>query len=496
MARRSLQPMRSRQTLLVAALTAAGAALRLATIDVQGFWFDEALTSHLLELSLTDMVSELPDRQLTPPLYYVLAWPWVKVFGGAELGLRSFSALTGVATIPVAYLAGRELVARRAGTLLAALVAFNPLLVWYSQEGRPYSLLALLGTVSLLFFARAARRRTGRELWLWAAVSVLALLTHYFAAFLVVPQGLWLAWVWRPRGRAVAAGALVGAVGAALIPLARHQSEHVSTQYIQSLSLPRRLLGVPEDFVTGFVIKWDSATEHVLAAAGLAVAAAGVAAALLRTEAGERRGAWLAGALALAAAGVPAVLAVAGVDYLSSRNVLVACVPALLLVAAGLAVLRRAGLAGVAALCAVGVAVTALVARDSEYHRSNFRTPAEAIGAPREPRALVVPPFLSPIVLDVYLDGLRPLPPGGMEVAEVDVLSPRNSRVGGRDAARPAAPRAPTPAFRLVERRYAEDYTLIRWRAPEPVLVTQAAVDRAGAGVMVIPNGLVQEPGR
>jgi hypothetical protein len=402
----------------------------------------------------------------------------------------------GVATIPVAYLVGRELASRRAGLVLAALVAFNPLLVWYSQEARPYSLFALLGAVSLLFFARALRGRGPRDLWLWAAASVLALLTHYFAAFLVVPEGLWLAWVWRPRSRAIVPGALVAAVGAALIPLAREQSEHVSTQYIQSFSLPRRLLGVPEDFVTGFVIKWDTPAEHVLAAIAVAAALAGVAAALTRTEPAERAGALLAGALALAAAGVPAVLAVAGVDYLSSRNVLVACVPALLVVAVGLGALQRAGVALAAALCAVGVAVTAVVASDAEYHRSNFRTPAQALGPAREPRVLVVPPFLSPIMLNVYLDGLRPLPPGGAAVAEVDVLTPRNSRSGGARAGRPDVPRAPGPAFRLVERRYAEDHTLIRWRAPAPVLVTPASVAQAGSGAIALPNGLVQEPGR
>jgi hypothetical protein len=141
------------------------------------------------------------------------------------------------------------------------------------------------------------------------------------------------------------------------------------------------------------------------------------------------------------------------------------------------------------------VAVTALVASDSEYHRSNFRTPAQALGPAREPRALVVPPFLSPIVLDVYLDGLRPLPPEGVRVAEVDVLTPRNGRSGGARAGRPDRPRAPGPGFRLAERRYAEDYTLIRWRAAEPVLVTPESVARAGAGAIALPNGLVQQAG-
>ena len=38
-----------------------------------------------------------------PPLYYLLAWVWAEVSGLGAVGLRSLSALAGVATVPVAY---------------------------------------------------------------------------------------------------------------------------------------------------------------------------------------------------------------------------------------------------------------------------------------------------------------------------------------------------------------------------------------------------------
>src|SRR3954453_15490815 len=184
---------RLRDWRLVAALTIAAPCMPLATIDVQTYRFDEALTAKLLAMPFGDMLSSIPDTELTPPLYYVLAWPWAHVVGTQEAALRSLSALFGIAVVPVAYLAGREFVSHAAGLVVAALVAFNPLLIWYSQEGRPYSLLVLLCALSLLFFSRALRRREGRDLWLWALMSALALLTHYFAAFLVAAEGLWLA---------------------------------------------------------------------------------------------------------------------------------------------------------------------------------------------------------------------------------------------------------------------------------------------------------------
>ena len=42
---------------LLIALTLAGAALRFATLDVQSFWYDEAVTVRLLHMDLTGMLS-------------------------------------------------------------------------------------------------------------------------------------------------------------------------------------------------------------------------------------------------------------------------------------------------------------------------------------------------------------------------------------------------------------------------------------------------------
>jgi mannosyltransferase len=463
----------------------AAALLRFATIDVQSYWFDEALTAKLVGLPFGDMLSRLPDTELTPPLYYVLAWPWAHLIGTAEAALRTLSALFGVALVPVGFLLGRELASRAAGIALAALVAFNPLLVWYSQEARPYSLLVLLCALSMLFFLR-------RRLLPWAILSALALLTHYFAAFVVVPEGLWLVWASRPRWRAAVAGAGVAAVGVALIPLAAHERSKIGTGYIEGLSLRRRAIGVPEDFLTGLVVKFDDTWEQFVDAFALAVAAVGVVLAWRRA----RPAATVGAALALAGAGVPLLLAFAGSDFLNTRNVIAACVPALLVLAVGFAAARRSvAVAGVAALCAVGVATTVVIAADPSYHRSDFRGAAEAVGPLRgAQRALVVPAVAGVVAMPLYLPGLAPMPAAGARVAEVDLVTPRASRLGGPALARPRVPPTLPAPFRLTERRYAETYTLLRYRAPAPAPVLPAALARAATGVVGGPSVLVQRP--
>ena len=113
----------------------------------------------MLHPGLFDTLSAVVDSERSPPLYYVLAWGWSKLFGTGEVGLRSLSALIGTLTVPVAYVAALELSSRRRIALVcAALVALNPYLVWYSQEARSYALMALFVALSLVFFARCLNR--------------------------------------------------------------------------------------------------------------------------------------------------------------------------------------------------------------------------------------------------------------------------------------------------------------------------------------------------
>ncbi|MGE5283333.1 MAG: glycosyltransferase family 39 protein, partial [Chloroflexota bacterium] len=190
---------------LLAGIVVLGALLRFATLDLQSYRYDEAVTvARVLHPSLFDTLSAVPRSESTPPLYYALAWLWSRVFGTSEVGLRSLSALAGTASIAVVYLAARALpLPRRAGLIAAAIVAVNPVLIWFSQDARAYALVFLLTALSFLFFARArrsglaqgtTRRRSGKgaDLAGWAAFSALAIATHYFAAFVVIPEAVLL----------------------------------------------------------------------------------------------------------------------------------------------------------------------------------------------------------------------------------------------------------------------------------------------------------------
>src|SRR3954452_9610977 len=93
----------------LAAVTALAALLRFWALGRQGFWYDEATTAWLLRGNHGQLLAQLPYTESTSPLYYLLAWGWVRVFVDHERVLRSLSALAGVATVPVAFAAARTL---------------------------------------------------------------------------------------------------------------------------------------------------------------------------------------------------------------------------------------------------------------------------------------------------------------------------------------------------------------------------------------------------
>lgn len=471
--------MRRSEGLALAGLVALGAALRFWHIGDQSYWLDEAFTVDLVGHSFGGMLDGVKATESTPPLYYALAWVWAQVFGDGEAGLRSLSALIGVAAVPVAWAAAREWFDERAGLFAAALVAVNPYFVWYSQEARSYSLLVLTTALSLLFLGRALRQRTQRAYVLWALTASLALLTHYFAAFILIPEAIWLLWKARERASYAAVGTLA-VIAAVLAPLALHQRAKEHTTFIADLSLTSRLTDLPKKLVTG---ELGTPTPLIGPLAGL-IAAAAVVYALMRW----RPSAWVLAGLAAAGALVPLILVAAGADYLLPRNLIAVYVPVVLVAAAGLAVAGRVGLAGAVALCAVAIVVNLQVATDDDLQRDDWRSAARALGsAPGEPRAVVVTPEFQKKPLRLYAGSLPPLPPAGAAVREVVVVE--NDR-----PAPSTLPPAP-PGFTEAGRVRTPSYSLVRFRAPAPVLVTPMSL--AGAHVVPKPPAiLIQTPER
>jgi 4-amino-4-deoxy-L-arabinose transferase-like glycosyltransferase len=456
-------------------IVAIGAALRFATLDLQSYRYDEAVTvGRVLHPSLFSTFSAVSHSESTPPLYYLLAWFWSRPFGTGEFWMRSLSALAGTASILVVYLGAVALpLPRRAGLIAAALVAVSPVLIWFSQDARAYALVFLLTALSFLFFARARRRVGRRDLLWWAVFSSLALATHYFAGFVVAAEAVVLLVGPRRRGVVIAVLA-IGAVAALLVPVAIRQTEHNHAGWIGQQPLEQRL-----ERAGAKLIGADNGDEHGARQSGpipievpAALALAALALLLWRGDSEERRSARVTALVGGGAVAAPLLLAAFGADYLDGRNLLPAFVPLIVLLGAGFGVRRagRTGLVLAAAMCLCSLAFTLEIDRLPRLQREDLRNAAAQVGTLGPRTAVVTSRYSASQPLRYYLGArfaVGHLPP----LREIDL-------VGSASAAQKAARLLP-PAFRRVESKpVSYDFTLTRFRASRPIRVSLRLLER------------------
>ncbi len=471
----------------LAAITLLAAALRLPTLGLQSFWYDEAFTPvHVLHPSLTSTLHSMVHTENSPPLWYIVEWLDYRLLGSGEVALRLPSALAGIATVPVAWAIGRELTGRRAATLCALLVAVNPLFVWYSQEARVYGLFVLTSALAMLCFLRAQNSPTGGRMMMFALTGALAMLTHYFALFLLIPMVLLLLYRRESRRAALGAVAILVLVGLALIPLVLAQGGH-GTQWIGEWPLAERLEAIPQYYLLGTS---GAPLGHgvqgliallVLAGIGfggwlmldLAPTLRSPRAAPLDEESSRaRRGAGTA--LAITAGGVllPVLLAFGGADYLAPRNLVGAMIPATALIAV-LVLSPPTGRWGVVLAAAIALAflmITLDVNLSPRLQRGNWRDLAGDLRSGPPERAITTVE-LGSAPLEYYMPPLHNLAPGStVLLREIDET--------GYSPLRRGADEPPAPGFHLAERLDVDGLIAYRFRAPRALPVTEAELRR------------------
>jgi len=481
----------------VAGLTALGAALRFTRLGAQGFWFDEGNTALLVHMSPGRMLGLIPQSESTPPLYYCVAWVWARVFGFGEAGLRSLSAFAGVVAIPVAYATGCRLISKRVGVIAAGLTACSPLLIWYSQEARSYSLLVALSAASLLALAYALERPTPLTLGCWVLAGGLTLATHYDGVLVIVPEALWLLAARRHERSVQVAVGIVALCGLALIPLALGQNATGNTKWIAAIPLGSRLGQVVPQFLVGFQTPAQTLLEPL--AAALALGALVLLA--LRSDAPALRRALALGAVALGGLLLNLVLIAVGVDDLITRNLIALWVPAALVVAAGFGArwAGRLGIAGAIAMCAIGVTATVGVAANRDYQRPDWRVVAHMLGpAPASGRVILIQHYRDLLPLSLYEHDMRFMGRSHADVTQLDVVAMNAPHVplcwwGAACNLSPSTLQHSYPlrGFHAVWRRRDLQFSVLDLRASRPVLIDRATLSRALTATTLPRDGVL-----
>jgi 4-amino-4-deoxy-L-arabinose transferase-like glycosyltransferase len=130
------------------------------------------------------------------------------------------------------FVAGRALYDRRTGLIAAVFGAVSPVLVWYSDEARMYSLLVLLAVIAIWAHFQALETNKARYWIIYPLAAAAMVWTHYFAVFPVgVLQLALLVGLWRRHGQRrwtralafVATTAVIAGLLAPLVPFAADQ---------------------------------------------------------------------------------------------------------------------------------------------------------------------------------------------------------------------------------------------------------------------------------
>lgn len=211
-----------RDAFIVLALMAIGIALRL--YMTRGLWLDEATSVAQARMDFGRMLSYMRESDVHPPLFQIVLWGDIRIFGTSEFAVRLPSLVFGSALIPVLYGAGRDLFDRRTGLIAALIGAIGPAAIWYSQEARMYPLFMLLAALAVWAQVRAVRDGGWKAWTAYTVCTALLMWTHYFSILHIgVQQLAFLALIFQqrgtPEGRKLLANWFRSAIAVALLVL-------------------------------------------------------------------------------------------------------------------------------------------------------------------------------------------------------------------------------------------------------------------------------------
>jgi 4-amino-4-deoxy-L-arabinose transferase-like glycosyltransferase len=172
------RPVRPREWALLALITLAAAALRLIAlgkVETDPF-YDAAVRSMGFSWHNLFFGAFEPGASVSidkPPVDLWLQVASVKLFGFTPTTLKLPEALSGIAAVPLLFLAVRRMWSTTAGLAAAAALALLPVDVITSRSDTMDGVMMLLIVLALVFALRACE--SGRLGWLFAGVAVLGL---------------------------------------------------------------------------------------------------------------------------------------------------------------------------------------------------------------------------------------------------------------------------------------------------------------------------------
>jgi mannosyltransferase len=480
--------------------------LRFWRLGSQSFWLDEWLTTKTMSGSVSQLLRHVEQQEGIPPLYFFVIRGWGHLFGDSEVALRFPSALAGVATVPVVYATVRVLGQRQSTARVAALlVAVSPMMVWYSQEARPYAIVAFLAALTLYAFASVHQRGERRDYIVWGVCCALGIAFHYFVVYLVAAEAIALL-VSRRAWRLVSIACVPSIlVLAALTPIALEQHSHkADSAWISNFALAARLRDAGHNALLG-----PAYPTPGLFAVGLIVIVVAVLLLVLRANRETRAAAAYTAGIGIGAVVLPYLLALAGFDIFLSRYLIAALIPLIISLSIALTAARVAWVTAicVTVLCLISVSTVVAVARDPRLQRADWGSVAAAFQSGNSHRLLYLNTGGNQArALYYYLPGIQAASDNEpLMIDEIDVLTAKGDKEPcnfyvGMTCSLVFLGAKPLPAslanqFTIASHTELARFRIDRYRARKPVAVKGAQLVAPGStddSLVLVPSAAQQ----
>lgn len=160
-------------------------------------WMDESFTLTAASSPTWSVLKQQVWMDSNAPLHSILTWLWP--FKNVD-SLRELSETFMLCAAALPLLWGATLTIYQRACWAALLLFWQPGVI-FSVDARPYALLMFVATAQTIAFVRLLTAPDRNRAFIWSGLGALAVLTHYFAAFLFLAQCI--AYLAVHRGRAM-----------------------------------------------------------------------------------------------------------------------------------------------------------------------------------------------------------------------------------------------------------------------------------------------------
>tara|TARA_Y100000310_G_scaffold345688_1_gene468298 strand:- start:3074 stop:4213 length:1140 start_codon:yes stop_codon:yes gene_type:complete len=165
-------------------------ALRVYKLDDKEFGTDEEWTLEHTSQILEGSFFENAGTHAHPPLFYTIISPFWALSNHSIMLLRSLMVLFSLISISLVFFIGRKFFGENISLLAAALLAFSPFHLMYSQHLRSYIFIMSIALIAIFVLYNFLKTASKKSLALLTFLYICLFYLHTLTAFFVVSQFL------------------------------------------------------------------------------------------------------------------------------------------------------------------------------------------------------------------------------------------------------------------------------------------------------------------